>query len=79
MLLITVDRLVSGAGDIKLTKDGKVLLSEMVYIIHLRNVWLIVFRVSSIRQLHSLRELPQLKMRLLAMERPVTSFLLVSC
>lgn len=27
---LRVSRLVSGAGDIKLTKDGKVLLSEMV-------------------------------------------------
>ena len=30
ILLFSVHRLVSGAGDIKLTKDGNVLLHEMV-------------------------------------------------
>lgn len=38
MHLFIISRLVSGAGDIKITKDGKVLLSEMVSILFSKSV-----------------------------------------
>jgi T-complex protein 1 subunit zeta len=37
----TIKMLVDGAGQIKLTKDGKVLLSEMVHLAHETWVWTI--------------------------------------